>query len=357
MKLKQLGWTPFFERAFSALSDPSLIPARIVRHDRHSYKAITEDDTYSATLLGRLLYSETDAAALPAVGDWVALQTFDDNQGVIHHVLPRFGAFYRKEAGQKTRRQIIAANIDRVFLVNGLDHDFNIRRIERYLVQANSSGAEPIIVLNKIDLCEDVEPFFKEIRRIAPDVDVIGLSAKEDLEMDQLKAYISDGITVAFIGSSGVGKSSLVNRLLGESQFKTGEVREDDSRGRHTTSHRELVVLPDGGLVIDTPGLRELQLWGDEEDLHSVFTDIETLASACRFRDCQHDTEPGCAIHEALDSGELDRDRFESYNKLKRELAYLERRQSEAGVYEARKHEKDLGKMYKAVQRANPKRR
>ena len=356
MTLKKLGWSPFFEASFQELSSEDLVPARVFRQDKLSYRVAGEEREYTATLLGRLLYSENDTSQLPAVGDWVAIQSFDADQAVIHAVLPRISAFYRKEAGQLTRRQVIAANIDIAFLVSGLDHDFNVRRIERYLVQTAGSGAHPVIVLNKSDLCADLPAYLDEVRRIAPDTDLITLSAKEGKNLEALQAYIQEGKTVAFLGSSGVGKSSLVNRLLGEEQFLTSAVREDDSRGRHTTSHRELVVLPSGGLVIDTPGLRELQLWGEEEDLHVVFGDIEELAADCRFRDCEHSTEPGCAVKAALESGDLDEDRFESYLKLRRELAYFDRRHNEAAAIQAKKRERDFGKMAKEIQRHNPKR-
>ena len=354
MKLSSLGWRPSFEPALSELSNDTLHPARVFRQDKQRYLVHDSESLRPATLLGRLLYENTDASALPVVGDWVAIQPFDDD-AIIHAVLPRFSAFYRKGAGETTRRQAVAANIDTVFLVNGLDNDFNVRRIERYLVQAAGSGARSVVVLNKTDLCPDLPAYIDEVNRIAAGIDVVSLSAKEEAGMDVLESYITEGSTVAFLGSSGVGKSSLVNRLLGEERLSTGSVREDDSRGRHTTTHRELVLLPNGGLVIDTPGMRELQLWGEEDDLQAVFADIEELTASCRFRDCRHESEPGCAVQEALNTGELDADRFISYSKLLRELAHLDRRQNELARQQAKKREKNFGKLIKQINKHNPK--
>ena len=355
MQLSSLGWKPLFEPALSELSNDTLLPARVFRQDKQRYLVHDGESLRPARLLGRLLYENADYSMLPVVGDWVAIQPFDDDT-IIHAVLPRFSAFYRKGAGETTRRQAVAANIDTAFLVSGLDNDFNVRRIERYLVQAAGSGARPVVVLNKTDLCPDLPAYIDEVKRIAAGIDVVSLSAKQDASLEALESYLSEGSTVAFLGSSGVGKSSLVNRLLGEERLSTGSVREDDSRGRHTTTRRELILLPHGGLVIDTPGMRELQLWGDEEDLQTVFADIEELAASCRFRDCRHDAEPGCAVQEALDTGGLDIDRFESYSKLLRELAHLDRRQNELARQQAKKREKHFGRLVKEIKKHNPKR-
>ncbi|MFK7847738.1 MAG: ribosome small subunit-dependent GTPase A [Rhodothermales bacterium] len=354
MTLDTLGWTPFFADAFNQLNLEGTIAARVFRQDKQSYLVVNERGEYTATLLGRLLYAED--VDLPTVGDWVAIEPFDGEQAVVHDLLPRFSEFARKEVGQKTRRQVVAANVNTVFLVSGLDKDFNLRRIERYLIQTVSSGAKPIIVLNKVDLCDDLQAHIAEVERIATGVDIISLSATEGSGIDQLHALMAPGETVAFIGSSGVGKSSLVNRLVGYEYLKTGAVREDDSRGRHTTSHRELVVLPTGGLVMDTPGMRELQLWGDEDDLNEVFDDINLLSANCRFNDCQHESEPGCAILEAIERGDIDEDRYLSYQKLKREIAFMDRKKGEASIMKSRKHDKSLGKLYKSIQKNNPKR-
>lgn len=355
MNLKQLGWRSSFEEAFSTLADQGLAAARVLRQDRHRYLLHDGEKLLPATLLGRLLYeAEEDYSVLPVVGDWIAIQPFDD-EAIIHAVLPRYSSFGRKEAGQVTRQQVIAANIDIVFLVSGLDNDFNIRRIERYIVQAANSGARSVVVLNKADLHQDIDAYVEQVRHVSPDTEVIAVSALEGKNIEALEAYLKVGTTVAFLGSSGVGKSTLVNRLVGDGAQQTAAVREDDSRGRHTTTHREMLLLPGGACVIDTPGLRELQLWSTEEDLAAIFDDIRELALSCKFSDCQHESEPDCAIREALASGDLDEDRYNSYLKLKREIARLDMRQSTSAILKEKKKQKNFGKLLREIQRNNPK--
>ena len=355
MNLLHLGWSDYFQKAFDSLERASLSPARIIRQNKHQYIIHNGEKTLSATLLGRLLYESEDSSTLPAVGDWVCIEQFDEDQSIIHEMLPRFGAFFRKEAGHVTRKQVIAANIDIAFLVSGLDHDFNVRRIERYLVQVSSSGAQPVILLNKADLRNDIDSVIQSVKEVAGGVSVIPVSAKEDAGFGKIRSFIQEGTTVAFIGSSGVGKSSIANVLLERDIQQIGAVREDDSRGRHTTSYRELLLLPTGGVIIDTPGLRELQLWGDEEDLQAVFNEIDQLAEQCKFRDCQHDGEPGCAVLQALEEGELAEERLDSYKKLRRELMYLNERKDEFAQLKAKKRDKKLGKLIKEINRHNPK--
>lgn len=355
MSITHLGWRSYFQEAFDAVGRDSLTPARVIRQNKNQYIVHNGERVIAATLLGRLLHESEDTSMLPAVGDWVCIEQFDEDQAIIHKVLSRFGAFFRKEVGQVTRKQVIAANIDVAFLVSGLDNDFNVRRIERYLVQVSNSGATPVILLNKADLIEDIDTLWESVKAVAGDVDVIPVSAKEEKGFDRLRAYLHEGTTVAFLGSSGVGKSSIANVLLEGDIQRTGSVREDDSRGRHTTSYRELMLLPSGGVLIDTPGLRELQLWGDAEDLQQVFSEIDQLAKGCKFRDCQHETEPGCAVLEALEEGELDQARLQSYKKLRRELMYLNQRQDEVAQLEAKKRDKKFGKLIKQMKRHNPK--
>lgn len=354
MSLTSLGWRPFFADAFATLDRPDLTPARVLRPDRQQALLHTGTDTRRALLLGAML--QAPPAERPAVGDWVAVQLFDD-QAILHAVLPRFGAFSRKTPGQTTREQVLAANVDVAFLLSGLDHDFNLRRIERYLVQTASSGATPVLLLNKADACPDVPERVAAVQKIAPGVPVWPISAAAGTGLDQLDAYLQPGQTAVFLGSSGVGKSTLLNRLLGVEQQATGAVRADDSRGRHTTTHRELFLLPTGGLVIDTPGLRELQLWANPDDLGTAFPDIEALATGCRFTDCTHTVEPGCAVLAAVEAGSLDEKRLASYQKLRRELAYLERRQGEAAPYAERQRQRAQGRLYKSIQQNNRKRK
>jgi len=353
MTLDILGWRASFASAFNALSDPSLQPARIARQDKNRYRIYTSEGLHPALLTGTLLKT----GPWPAVGDWVAVETRPGGEpAVIRAVLPRFSVFSRKKAGDTTQEQVVAANVDTLFLVSGLDGDFNIRRIERYVTQAWNSGATPVILLNKADRHPYPEAARAEVEATIFGVDVHVLSAADGTGIEALEPYLKTGQTVALLGSSGVGKSTLVNRLLGREVMKTAAVREDDSRGRHTTTHRELFLRPEGGLILDTPGMRELQMWGDEEDLTGAFGDIEDLAVDCRFSDCTHENEPGCAVCEALEDGHLNPAHYQSYLKLRRELAYLQRRQQETD-HEERRRGKKFGKIMKDMKRNDPKRR
>lgn len=304
---------------------------------------------------GRLRGSATTAAELPVVGDWVAVAPrTGEASATIHHVLPRWSSFSRKVAGATTREQVVAANVDTIFLVSGLDGDFNLRRIERYVTLGWNSGALPVIILNKADLCDDLDARVADVQSVAPGIDVVVVSAADGHGISKLEPYLKPGNTIAFLGSSGVGKSTLVNRLAGDDLQKTLDVREDDSRGRHTTTFRELFVIDGGAILIDTPGMRELQLWSDSASVSATFSDIEELAEQCRFTDCQHDTEPGCAVADALERGILDSARFANFVKLRKEVAFLDKRKSEP-VFEKRKRERTQSKLYKSVQRHNRK--
>jgi ribosome biogenesis GTPase len=295
--------------------------ARVAVEHRNSYALRCEDGSeIFATLAGRLRYETTNREELPAVGDFVRLR-----DTVIEEVLPRRTVFLRKAAGDTLEAQVIAANIDTVFVVTGLDGDFNLRRLERYFATARASGAHCAILLNKADLCEDLEARLRQVRAIAPGADVVTISALHGDGIDALRPYLVPGETVAFVGSSGAGKSTLINRLLGRERQSTGAVREADSRGRHTTTHRELLETPSGALLIDTPGLRELQPWAGEDDVDGAFPEIEELAEGCRYRDCAHAGEEGCAVQAAIDDGSLDFDRFANYRKMRKEAAYLDR--------------------------------
>jgi ribosome biogenesis GTPase len=327
-ELSALGFGPYFEQQLQP-SDDDVIPARIAAEHRGAYEVWSTTGSGRAHLAGRLRLELGDAGA-PGVGDWVVVK---DAPGpgrttLIERVLERRTVFTRGAAGREARAQVVAANVDLVFAVCGLDADFNVRRIERYLARIWASGARPSVILNKADLCADTGARVAEVESRAVGVPVLVTSARNEEGTETVRACIHDGMTVALVGSSGVGKSTLVNALLGEQRMRTGEVRASDGRGCHVTTHRQLVILPGGGLLLDTPGMRELQIL-DEDGLDTVFGDIAALAGRCRFRDCRHDTEPGCAVKEAAESGELDADRFENYRKLEREAQANELRHDE----------------------------
>lgn len=331
MNLNDLGWNTFFAHHFEPFVAPGLVPARVAREHTHLYLVIGEEGEFTAEVTGKFRHGAHAKSDFPAVGDWVAIQARpEEDRASIHAVLPRRSAFVRKEAGARTEEQVVAANVNTVFLVCGLDGEFNVRRIERYLTLAWDSGAAPVVVLNKADACPDVGACVEEAEAIAVGAEVLVVSGATGDGVDALRERLGTGKTAAFLGSSGVGKSTLVNTLLGEARQVTNAVREDDLRGRHTTTHRELIRLPTGGMVIDTPGMRELQLWTTEEGIGRSFNDVEAYAAQCRFSDCHHESEPGCAVRNALESGALDMARWQSYLKLKRELTYLARRQDHA---------------------------
>jgi ribosome biogenesis GTPase / thiamine phosphate phosphatase len=343
--LLRLGWQPSLEQAFRPQHDAGLVPARVAEEHRDRYLLFLADGERDAEITGRLRFTAASRFDLPAVGDWVAAQPSGDTQSFIHAVLPRRSLLLRKVAGELTEPQVLAANVDVLLLVTDADRDFNLRRLERYLTLARESGVQPVIVLNKADLNAAIADLVCETTAAVPGVPVLPISAKEGAGIDALAPWIGEGTTAALIGSSGVGKSTLINRLIGAERLKTFGVREGDGRGRHTTTSRQLILLPHGGIVIDTPGMREVQLWADEESLEAAFGDIEKRSLECRFADCQHEREPGCAIRSALEDGSLDRGRFESYRKLRREVRFLERRQSVRARLEEQARWKSLTRM------------
>lgn len=342
--LEDLGWGPFFQKHFQTSKILNSVPARVISESKGSFQMYSQYGELTAKISGKMRYRAGAENQYPAVGDWVIIQPLiNEQKGIIHALLPRKSKFSRKVAGERTDEQIVSANIDTIFIVSGLDggRNFNLRRIERYLTLAWGSGATPVIVLNKLDLCKDIDVYIQSVESIAPGISIHSVSAKQRIGLAALRNYLTKGNTAAFLGSSGVGKSALINALLGVEKQETGEVREDDRMGRHTTTKRELILLPGGGIVIDTPGMREIQMWAGEEDLQGAFRDIEMLAKQCRFSDCSHSTEPGCAVRAAIDQGELDPTRLDSYQKLQNELKYLASREEHSTrLYEKLKWKK-----------------
>ncbi len=342
-ELEALGWTDELGASFEQYRRQGLVPGRVAVQHRGACDVLTEVGELRCDLPGRLFHEAASPADLPAVGDWVAVdRRAGEPAGTIRAVLPRRTKFSRKTAWQATEEQVLAANVDVVFLVSSLNEELNLRRIERYLTLGWESGAKPVIVLTKADLVDDPAALVATVEAVAFGVPVIPLSNRTGAGLEGVRDHLGAGVTVALLGSSGVGKSTLVNTLAGAELLATQEIR-DDGKGRHTTTRRELVQLPGGGLVIDTPGMRELQLWAADDGLDEAFDDVTALFADCRFSDCAHEVEPGCAVQAALADGRLDPDRWESYLKLQRELEHLERKLDKRAESEARKRWKALG--------------
>jgi ribosome biogenesis GTPase len=338
------GWNATCDRAFAPWAEAGFEAGRVALEHRGAYQLLTPVGDLSAEVAGQFRHQTEDSQTFPAVGDWVVVQRQEGAPAIIHAVLPRQSEFVRKAAGGKTEGQVVAANIDTVFLVCGLDGDFNLRRIERYLVATWESRARPVIVLNKADTCADLGDRLAQVESIAIGVPIHAVSAATGAGLEQLDPYLGPGQTVALIGSSGVGKSTLTNHFLGDQKQATQSVRADDSHGRHTTTGRHLLPLPSGALLIDTPGMRELQLWTTSEGLGATFADIEELAEDCRFRDCRHQGEPGCAVEGAIAAGDLGRDRLHSYHKLQREQQWIDQRQDARASLNSKRRWKTIHK-------------
>ncbi len=352
--LKELGWDETWAGAFQRMALEGETPARVSLEHNHVFRVLNADGEQLAELAGRFRHEAAARSAMPCVGDWVLMRaaTAEGARPQIRAILPRRTAFSRKSAGRETEEQVVAANIDTVFLVSGLDQDFNARRIERYLVMAKQSGAQPVIVLNKADLPVDIVRIVAEIAAVAPTTPVHAVHAKgEHADIESLRAYLRVGRTVALLGSSGVGKSTIINAIAGSELTKTAAVRESDGRGRHTSVHRHLLVLENGGIVIDTPGMREMQLWDAEDAVDEVFPEIDALGVGCRFRDCRHDTEPGCAVKAAVAGGTVDADRYDSFIKLQHERYALIARQAVRGQIDQKRDARKGSKAMKALQK------
>lgn len=340
------GWSRYWEDTLATTATPlshskELVPGRITAQYSHVYRVISSEGDRIAKVSGKFEYAAEARGDFPAVGDWVLLELLKgEPDAIIHAVLPRHSAMTRKQAGSIIEEQIIGANIDIVFLATALNQDYNARKLERFLIAAWESGAAPVVLLTKADLCDNTEALLQEVQSIALGVPVHCISVHERLGLEQLEDYLTSGTTIAVTGSSGVGKSTLLNWLIGNNVQEVQHIRNQDARGRHTTTHRELFLLPSGALLIDTPGMRELQLWDTVEGWHHTFADIEQLARQCRYRDCRHEAELDCAVQIALSEGRLEPLRFANYRKTEKELAHLARK--ERNVH--RKRQKESGR-------------
>ena len=318
----QLGWSKEHVRAFAVHAAAGYVPGRVVAAGGTSV-ALTESGPSEVIVQRRFARETASTEDLPAVGDWLALELVSDSprQAALREVLPRTGTFVRQRLSDG-QPQVLAANVDTAFLVSGLDHDLNLRRIERYLVLALDGGVTPVVVLNKVDIALDLARAVSEVHAVAAGTRVVVTSAIDGTGLDELRGFMDPGTTACLLGSSGVGKSTITNALLGEERQAVRALREDDSKGRHTTTHRELFAMPGGGLLIDTPGLRTVGVLGESDSVQATFDELESLARACRFSDCRHESEPGCAVLLAVEEGELDSRRLESFRKLQAEAEY-----------------------------------
>ncbi|MCK4502292.1 MAG: ribosome small subunit-dependent GTPase A [Desulfuromonadales bacterium] len=329
--LEDWGWSAFFTEQFKPWEKSGYLPARVIRGEKNYFRVWTLAGELTVRFTGKVRHQAGGRANLPVVGDWVVVEPQPSSRGIIHARLERKSSFSRNLPGtrkgkERIEQQVIAANVDLVFIVSGLDQDFNLRRIERYLTLVSTSGAEAVILLNKTDLCDNPEEYKAQVETIAGNSPVYLCMARDAEQLDLLVRYLKPGQTIALLGSSGVGKSTIINGMLREERQKIGEVSLSDGKGRHTTTHRELILFPTGGILMDNPGMRELHLWGEAEDLAGSFADIDTLALNCKFRNCRHITEPGCAVIKAIEAGELNQERLDSYHKLKSELSNLRHR-------------------------------
>src|SRR3989339_276180 len=347
--LIQLGWNEFLQNQFQMFKQQNFIPARIAVENKQRYILYSEAGELPGEVTGKLLYS-SEVAELPKTGDWVAAILFEDEKkAIIHSVLERKSKLSRKIADRKTEEQVIAANVDYVFIVQSLDNNFNIRRLERYIVSTLESNIKPVIVLDKIDLTSESLLRKKEAMQRFSNLPVILTDALIGTGVNEIKNILSEGKTGVFAGSSGVGKSTIINSLMDKEILKTSEGSSSINKGKHTTTRRELLIIPNGGIVIDTPGMREFQLWNVDDGINQVFDEIEIISRECKFSNCTHTKEAGCAVLKALVKGIIDEAKLQSYYKLQKEIRYLEEKQDEKGFLKRKEREKKIGKAIKQL--------
>lgn len=324
LSLEQLGWTEELEKQFAPHRAQGFFPARVAIEDKHYFRLYAQSGPLTGQCSGKILHESKNPSNLPKVGDWVVVkELLAEGKATIHEVMPRKSSLSRKLTGRDVQEQILVTNIDRAFVVQALDETFNIPRLERMLVMVREGGAEPVIILNKLDLCEDVKACVAEAKKTAGDAPVLTTCAITGKGIKAIQKLIGKQDTVVFFGTSGVGKSTLINDIYGEDVLPVGEVRNEDSKGRHTTTWRELIALPQGGIVIDTPGMREFYIWLADEGLNKAFEDIDSLAVGCHFRDCTHTKEKKCAVLDARVVGTINEERYQSYIKLSKEQKFL----------------------------------
>ncbi len=346
--MEKLGYNEFYKDEFIeiAAKESGMIPGRVSAVHRERYQVITEYGESWATLKGSIFYNNHESVIYPTTGDFVAVRNNPVGEDIIYGVLKRKSEFSRMDSFNRTK-QVVAANFDYVLILSSMNEDFNIKRLDRYIVSAWESGAEPVVVLTKSDISDELSMYIDAVESNSPGVQVFPVSSVTGDGIAILKDYLRKESTLVLLGSSGVGKSSLLNALAEDEVMKVNTIREDDAKGKHTTTHRQLIVLDDGTMVIDTPGMRELELWSSDTGMEEAFHDIETISERCRFRDCGHNDEPGCAIRDSLQSGELTNSRWENYLKLKKESEYARAKEEKSAKVQKKAQEKKFGKMQK----------